>query len=106
LHAIFIQVGYNRREEAKMRTRKPTVSDIARHLDLSPSTVSRVLTGSQLVKEETRRRIEAAADELGYTRRRIRRHGARSILTIALFIPRSSDVYHRLFTTRRSWSRV
>jgi DNA-binding LacI/PurR family transcriptional regulator len=80
-----------------MRTRKPTVSDIARHLDLSPSTVSRVLTGSQLVKEETRRRIEAAADELGYTRRRIRRHGARSILTIALFIPRSSDVYHRLF---------
>jgi LacI family transcriptional regulator len=80
-----------------MSTRKPTVTDIARHLDLSPSTVSRVLTGSPLVKDETRRRIEAAADELGYTRRRIRRHGARSILTIALFIPRSSDVYHRLF---------
>jgi LacI family transcriptional regulator len=80
-----------------MSTRKPTVSDIARHLDISPSTVSRVLTGSQLVKEETRQRIEAAAAELGYTRRRIRRHGARSILTTALFIPRSSDVYHRLF---------
>ncbi|MCG8478278.1 MAG: LacI family transcriptional regulator [Spirochaetales bacterium] len=77
--------------------RKPTVSDIARHLNLSPSTVSRVLNGSQLVKDATRTRIEEAAVELGYEKRTIRRHAPRSILVVALFLPRSSHVYHRLF---------
>jgi LacI family transcriptional regulator len=76
---------------------KPTVKDIAHHLQISPSTVSRVLNGSPLVKEETRERIEAAAVELGYRKRTIRRHGPRSILMLALFLPRSADVYHRLF---------
>ncbi len=80
-----------------MKTRNPTVNDIAEHLRISPSTVSRVLNGSPLVKDETRRLIEETADEMGYQKRRIRRHGPRSILVIALFIPRSSDVYHRLF---------
>ena len=81
----------------KSRMRKPTVSDIARHLSLSPSTVSRVLNGSQLVKDATRMRIEEAAAELGYQKRTIRRHAPRSILVVALFLPRSSHVYHRLF---------
>lgn len=76
---------------------KPTVRQIALHLNLSTSTVSRVLNGSQLVAEETRERIESAARKLGYEKRRIRRHAPRSILVIALFLPRSSDVYHRLF---------
>ncbi len=79
------------------RMRKPTVSDIAHHLNLSPSTVSRVLNGSQLVRDATRMRIEAAAAELGYEKRTIRRHAPRSILVVALFLPRSSHVYHRLF---------
>jgi DNA-binding LacI/PurR family transcriptional regulator len=77
--------------------RKPTVNDIAKHLEISPSTVSRVLNGSPLVKQETRDRIEAAAVELGYRKRTIRRHGSRSIKVLALFLPRSADVYHRLF---------
>jgi LacI family transcriptional regulator len=80
-----------------MKTRNPTVNDIADRLNISPSTVSRVLTGSPLVKDETRRLIEETAAEMGYRKRRIRRHGPRSILVIALFIPRSSNVYHRLF---------
>ncbi len=78
-------------------TQRPTVQEIARRLELSPSTVYRVLGGSQLVKDATRRRIEATAAEMGYQRRRIRRHVPRTILTIALFLPRSPDVYHRLF---------
>ena len=77
--------------------RRPTVKEIADQLNLSPSTVSRVLNGSQLVAEETRARIEAVATELGYQKRRIRRHAPRSILVVALFLPRSGDVYHRLF---------
>lgn len=79
------------------KQRKPTVNDIAARLNMSPSTVSRVLNGSPLVKEETRRRIEDAAAEMGYRKRRIRRHGPRSVLVVALFLPRSSDAYHRLF---------
>jgi len=79
------------------KPKKPTVNDIAIRLGLSPSTVSRVLNGSPLVKEETRRRIEETAAAMGYRKRRIRRHGPRSVLVVALFLPRSSDVYHRLF---------
>ncbi len=75
----------------------PTVNDIAQRLNISPSTVSRVLNGSPLVKDETRERIERTAVEMGYRKRTIRRHGPRAILDIALFIPRSPDVYHRLF---------
>lgn len=77
--------------------RNPTVNDIAERLSISPSTVSRVLNGSPLVKEETRSRIEAVAAEMGYEKRRIRRHGPRSILVLALFLPRSPDMYRRLF---------
>lgn len=80
-----------------MRARNPTVSDIAEQLNISPSTVSRVLNGSPLVKDDTRRKIERVAEEIGYRKRRIRRHGPRSILMIALFIPRSPDAYHHLF---------
>lgn len=77
--------------------RTPTVNDIAQRLNISPSTVSRVLNGSPLVKEETRSRIETVAREMGYEKRRIRRHGPRSILVLALFLPRSPDMYRRLF---------
>ncbi len=77
--------------------RGPTVKDIAQRLNISQSTVSRVLNGSPLVAEETRALIESTAAELGYQKRLIRRHAPRSILVIALFLPRSGDVYHRLF---------
>lgn len=75
----------------------PTVNDIARELDISPSTVSRVLNGSPLVKDQTRSLILETATAMGYRKRRIRRHGPRSILVVALFLPRSPAVSHRLF---------
>ena len=80
-----------------MQQPKPTVSDIASKTGLSPSTVSRVLNGSQLIAEQTRRLVEDAARDLGYKKRAIRRHGRRAVLTIALFLPRTPSVYRRLF---------
>jgi len=43
-----------------------TITDIARALGVTPSTVSRALSGSPRVKEETRRLILEAAREMGY----------------------------------------
>ena len=45
---------------------KPTIRDIARKLDMNPSTVSRALSGSGLVKEQTRERVLAEAKRSGY----------------------------------------
>jgi LacI family transcriptional regulator len=43
-----------------------TIIDIARRAEVSKSTVSLVISGSPLVKAETRRKVRAAIDELGY----------------------------------------
>lgn len=45
-----------------------TIKDIAQAADVSPSTVSRALNGSPLLREETKARIRATARELGYER--------------------------------------
>jgi DNA-binding LacI/PurR family transcriptional regulator len=43
-----------------------TISDVARHAGVGLATVSRVLNGSDAVRPETRARVLAAMDELGY----------------------------------------
>lgn len=45
---------------------RATIIDIAKRAGVSKSTVSLVLAGSPLVKAETRSKVEAAMDELGY----------------------------------------
>ena len=47
---------------------KVTLSTIAAHMGLSKFAVSRALSGKSGVSDETRRRIEAVATELGYVR--------------------------------------
>lgn len=52
----------------KSKNRKATIYDIAKKLNVSIATVSRVLSNSGYpVKEETRRRILNEAEEIGYT---------------------------------------
>src|SRR5687768_14652299 len=43
-----------------------SIIDFAKYLDLSVWTVSRAINGHPEVKEETRRRVMAAMDEVGY----------------------------------------
>lgn len=77
--------------------RRPTVRDIADHLDVSTSTVSRALNGSRLANEATRALIIETAEAMGYEKRVTRRHGKRRILIVALFLPHSNVPYRHLF---------
>lgn len=51
--------------------KRVTIKDIAQDLHLSPSTVSRALAGDVNLRPETKERIFAAADRLGYRRNRL-----------------------------------
>lgn len=51
--------------------KRVTIKDIAQHLRLSPSTVSRALSGDKNIRRETKDVIFQAADELGYRRNRL-----------------------------------
>ena len=51
---------------AIMKKKSVTIYDIAEHLSLSPSTVSRALKGDTKIAVRTRGRIAKAADELNY----------------------------------------
>ncbi len=49
-----------------MKLRRPTIVDVAGRSGVSKSTVSNVIRGAANVSDETRRRVLAAVDELGY----------------------------------------
>jgi LacI family transcriptional regulator len=58
-----------RQRPKKSRPERPTLKDLASHLNLSPSTISLVLNHSPVadaIPEETHQRVFAAARELGY----------------------------------------
>jgi len=50
-----------------------TIKDVARAAGVSPSTVSRALNDSPLIREETKARIRRIAEELGYERNELAR---------------------------------
>jgi LacI family transcriptional regulator len=77
--------------------RRVTVYDIANELDISASTVSRVLNNSSLISAEKRELILKTAAQLGYKKRTIRRQRGRSILNVALFLPHAERSYLHLF---------
>lgn len=81
----------------EQKKKRVTVYDIANKLEISPSTVSRVLNNSLLVKDETRRKILRQAEELGYRKRRIRKQRKRAILNIFLFLPLLPSRQYHLF---------
>ncbi|MDX2285908.1 MAG: LacI family DNA-binding transcriptional regulator [Bacteroidia bacterium] len=49
-----------------MKKKQTTLLELAKRLNLSPSTVSRALNGRHRISEETRKRVKALADQLEY----------------------------------------
>jgi LacI family transcriptional regulator len=74
------------RRAAAVRHR--TLTDVASAADVSPSTASRALRDSPLVREATRRRVHAAARRLGYEPNRLARSlRTRSSSLIGVVVP-------------------
>jgi len=67
---------------------KPTIIDLARHLGISKTTVADALRGSGRVAEETRVKVMAAAEEIGYVQNRAARQLRESSTdAVALYVP-------------------
>lgn len=67
---------------------RPTIKDVAKKAGVSPSTVSRVLTGSANVAEDKRKLVLDAIEELGFKRNAVARSlRTRSTNIIGLIIP-------------------
>ncbi len=81
-------------ETPPRKNRQVTIVDIARETGVSYSTVSRVLSGFEFVKEDTRQRVLEAAQRLGY----VANIGARSLAggkshVIGLLVPGLDNGY-------------
>ena len=71
--------------------KKVTIYEVAKEANVSLATVSRVINGSNIVKEETRRRVEEAINKLGYRPNAIAQGLALSrTTTVGLIIPSTS----------------
>ena len=74
-----------------------TLHDVARHANVSPMTVSRVVNGTGPVSPERRQRVERALDELGYMPNAVARNlRTKRSDTIGLVLP---DMTNPFFTT-------
>jgi DNA-binding LacI/PurR family transcriptional regulator len=70
-----------------------SIRELARHLNVSIGTVSRALNGRHDVSDETRRRVLAAADELGYSPNQSGRSLRQGVTgMIALVLPTSGKM--------------
>ena len=73
---------------------KPTISDIAKALKITPSTVSRALAGNPRVSEQTRALVERKAEELGYERNVLASSLRRGVTdTAGLVVPRINRLF-------------
>ena len=73
---------------------KPTIRDVAKKANVSVSTVSRVINGLDIVREETRVKVETAIEKLGYKPNAIAQGLAlQKSTTIALVVPEASFGY-------------
>ena len=64
-----------------------TIKDVARAAGVSPSTVSRALNDSPLIREETKARIRRIAAELGYERNELPWAGHGVVTGVGSFDP-------------------
>jgi len=81
-----------------LNARKVTLNDIARNLGLSRATVSLVLRGSPLVRDETRARVEAEIQRIGYIYNRAAANlRARSASSVGLVVNDLSNPFFAEF---------
>lgn len=74
--------------------KRVTIYDVANEAGVSLATVSRVINGKEIVREETRQRVEAAIDRLGYKPNAIAQGlASQKTTSIALLIPEASFAY-------------
>ncbi|MDE0825457.1 MAG: LacI family DNA-binding transcriptional regulator [Akkermansiaceae bacterium] len=76
---------------------KVTMEEIAQKAGVSKATVSRALTGSSLIGDEARGKVEKVARGLGYVKKEVRRQGERGILTVKLVLPPKGGRTSQLF---------
>ncbi|MCJ7840280.1 LacI family transcriptional regulator [Lederbergia sp. NSJ-179] len=70
-----------------------TIKDVAKHANVAPSTVSRVIADNPRISDETKKRVRKAMKELGYHPNLIARSLAnQSTSVIGLVMPESADV--------------
>lgn len=70
----------------------PTIKEIAKEANVSPSTVSRVLSGSKKISQKTSQRVLEAIKRLGYVpNANAKGLVIRKSFTIGLFIPRAPE---------------
>lgn len=71
-----------------------TIYDVAREAGVSMATVSRVMNDTAVVKEETKRKVQAAIDMLGYRPNAVARGlASKKTKTIGVIVPDVSDPY-------------
>lgn len=73
---------------------KTTITDIAKKLGLTPSTISRALAGNPRIKIGTREAVEKAAAEMGYERNAVAsslRSG--KAMTVGIIVPRINRMF-------------
>ncbi len=71
-----------------------TIYDVAKEADVSLATVSRVINGSEVVREDTRAKVQEAIEKLGYKPNAIAQGLAlQKTTTIALVVPEASFYY-------------
>ncbi|MFV0380517.1 MAG: LacI family DNA-binding transcriptional regulator [Anaerorhabdus sp.] len=74
--------------------KRVTIYDVAKDADVSLATVSRVINGSDVVKANTREKVEASIERLGYKPNAIAQGLAlQKTTTIGLVIPEASFTY-------------
>jgi DNA-binding LacI/PurR family transcriptional regulator len=88
------------RGHGETKSRRPTIRDVAERAGVSKSLVSLVMRGEPMVREDKRRRVRQAADELGYRNPAVRalpdvRSNTIGILVADLRNPLLVDVVER-----------
>lgn len=74
---------------------KATIKDVAKQAKVSVATVSRILNGLEGYTEETKQRVLATIDELGYQRNAVARGLVmKNTNTIAVLLPQVSTIFH------------